>query len=591
MSHALRRKAPAEPLSPLAGVLKSSRRVFVCVAAMSGIINLLMLTGSLFMIQVYDRVLGSQSVPTLLALSLIASAAFIFQGILEVVRTRIISLVAERIDEDLGPRIHAAVADLPLRLPRGAQETLQPFRDLDAIRMFVAGPGPLAMFDVPWMPIYLIVLFLLHPLLGIVTVVGTLVLIGLTYLTEITSKEPAKAAGNAASARNLAADQVQRNAEVVRAMGLLPVLSARWQKSHTAYLVAQRRATKTSALLSGTSKTFRMILQSAMLGLGAYLVIKGQMSSGAIIAGTILSGRAMAPVDQAISAWKGFIAARFAYERLKQMLALYPDASERFQLPPPNKTLVLENLVVAAPGSPVPIVKRASLALQAGQAVGLIGPSASGKTSLIRGIVGVWPSLAGRVLFDGASIDQWTPETLGPAIGYLPQDSQIFDGTIAENISRFKAGASVESVIAAATAAGFHEHVVAFADGYNSAVGHGGAHLSAGQRQRLGLARALYGDPFVVVLDEPNANLDAEGEAAVIEAIGKVRERGGIAIVVAHRPSAIAAVDMLAVMNAGSIVAFGPRDEVLNKVIKRPGNNVIPHPAAREKIANAEVIA
>jgi ATP-binding cassette, subfamily C, bacterial len=551
----------------------------------SGIINVLMLTGSLFMMQVYDRVLGSHSVPTLVLLSMMATAAYLFQGGLDVVRTRVLTLVGEQIDEEVAPKVHKAVIDLPLRMSRGANEAMQPFRDVDAVRGFVAGPGPVAMFDIPWMPIYLIFLFLLHWSLFAATVIGALILIALTWLTDVKSKEPTKAALEAQSVRNQTADASQRGAEVVRAMGLEPVMAARWQAKHDLYMVMQRRVTFVTTGIAGAAKVVRMILQSTMLGLGAFLAIKGEISSGSIIAGTILSGRALAPIDQAIGAWKGFISARQAHDRLAKMLGLYPDKPEVFNLPAPTQSITVENLIVGAPGGRVPIVKRANFQVRAGQALGVIGPSASGKTTLIRALIGVWAPLGGRVLLDGAAIDQWDPTALGSSIGYLPQDVQLFDGTIAENIARFSEEASPEAVIAAARAASFHDHVVAFPDGYNTRIGQGGAHLSAGQRQRLGLARALYNNPFLVVLDEPNANLDAEGEASVVEAIKSVQARKGVAIVIAHRPSAVAAVDLILAMKNGEMVAFGPRDEVFGKILKN-ANNVVQHPAA----ARAEAV-
>jgi ATP-binding cassette subfamily C protein len=364
-------------------------------------------------------------------------------------------------------------------------------------------------------------------------------------------------------------------------MGFFGALDRRWREAHVAYVDAQRQVTARAGALSGFAKTLRFIVQSATLGLGAYLVIQNEMTGGGIIAGTILSGRALAPIDQAIAAWRGFLAARVANERLTRTLALAPPRRADFSLPRPSKTLSVENLVLAPPGATTPTVRRASFALRAGQALGVIGPSASGKTSLVRGVVGVWAPFAGKVCLDGASLDQWTPESLGPAIGYMPQDVQLFDGTIAENIARFADPVDDAAVMAAAKAAGFHDQIVAFPGGYDTRVGQGGAHLSAGQRQRLGLARALYGDPFLVVLDEPNSNLDAEGEAAVVGAIAGVRRRGGVVIVVAHRRSALETVDMLAVMRNGEIVAFGERDEVLAKVLEPQRRNVVPHPAVR----------
>ncbi len=581
-----RSKFQTAPRSPVTKVLILSKDALFGVGLMSGLINLLMLTGSLFMMQVYDRVLASHSVPTLVSLSFIAIVAYAFQGWLDALRSRILMLVGERIDAEVGPDVHASVLDLPLKALRPAGETLQPFRDLDAIRSFIGGPGLVALFDLPWMPIYLTFITLLHPSLGLVTVIGALILIALTIATEKSSAAPTRAALEAQSNRNSLADAAQRGAEVVRSMGMQQAMSQRWLQAHQKAMAAQRELGFSAGGLSTIARTFRMVLQSMMLGLGAYLAIRNEVSAGAIIAASILSARALAPIDQAIASWKGFLSARQGHGRIKELLVRFADRQPSFELPAPTKTLAVEGLIVAAPGSRVPIVKRAGFVLNAGQGLGIIGTSASGKTSLVRALIGVWQPLGGKVTMDGASIDQWDPEVLGRSIGYLPQDVQLFDGTIADNIARFKADADPALVIEAATMAGFHKAVIGFPDGYNTLVGQGGVQLSAGQRQRVGLARALFGRPFLLVLDEPNSNLDTEGETAVSEAIRGVRSRGGIAVVVAHRPSAIAAVDLLAVMRNGEVVAFGPRDDVLAKTVQN-ASNIIAHPAVRGEAARS----
>lgn len=420
------------------------------------------------------------------------------------------------------------------------------------------------------MPIYLVACYLLHPLLGVTALGGAVLLIFLTFLTEKLSYTPTRTAISAQSARNLSVDDAQRGAEVIRAMGMWPQLAERWREPHVAHLLAQRKVGFVVSTLSGIARMLRMMLQSTMLALGAYLAIKGEISAGSIIACSILATRALSPVDQAIGSWKAFIAARQARRRLKDLLGDDASAAPLFDLPTPTGNITVEQLYVAAPGSKDPIVKRVSLHLEAGQALGVIGSSASGKSTLVRALTGVWAPLAGRVMIDGASLDQWQPERLGPSIGYLPQDVQLFAGTIADNIGRFNASDNSEQIIEAARLAGIHDAVLNFPQGYMTRIGHGGVQLSAGQRQRIGLARALYGNPFLVVLDEPNANLDAEGEAAVASAIRAVRARGGIAVVVAHRPSAIAAVDTVLVMRAGEMAAFGPRDEVLAKAVVNP---------------------
>jgi PrtD family type I secretion system ABC transporter len=560
-----------ESRNQIAGVLAACRGSFIGIGLVSGIINLLTLTSSIFMMQVYDRVLASQSVPTLIALSIMAVAAYAFQGWLDILRGRVLMLIGERVDAEIGPKVHSVVVYLPLRNQDSSRDALQPFRQLEAVRSFLTGAGPVALFDMPWMPIYLVICFALHPLIGLVTLLGALALVLLTLLTEIKSKAPAKAAMEAYSERNAAAEAAQRGAEVVRAMGMLPALATRWDKANGAYLLAQRRANHVVGGLSATAKMARLILQSALLGLGGYLAIRGQISPGTIIAGSIIGSRALAPVDQAIGSWKSFVGARQGYQRLKTLLTLSFGQEKPFALPRPSRTLVIDNLTVAAPGTSKVIVRRLSFKLEAGQALGIIGPSASGKSTLARTLVGVWPGQVGRVMLDGASIDQWSPEALGPSIGYLPQDMQLFDGSVAENIARFSPDADSASVIRAAKAAAFHEHVLALPDGYDTKVGPAGAQLSTGQRQRLGLARALYGDPFLVVLDEPNSSLDAEGEAAVSTAIAALKARGAIAVVIAHRPSAIAAVDLIMVMKEGEAVAFGPKEKVLAKTVQNAG--------------------
>ncbi len=551
---------------------------------MSGIINVLMLTGSIFMMQVYDRVLASHSVPTLVALSILAAAVYAFQGWLDALRMRILMLIGEKMEGDVGPMVHRAVLAMPLEMPRAAGETLQPFRDLESIRSFLSGPGPVALLDLPWLPIYVAFIFLLHPMLGLITVIGAVFLVGLTFATEASSRTPTRKTLEAQSLRNSLADAAQRGAEAIRAMGMREDMSRMWRDAHMQAMQSQRALNFTTGNLSAVSKTFRFVLQSAVLGLGAYLAIRGDLSAGAIIAATILSARALAPIDQAIGSWKSFIAARQSHVRLRELLARRGDGEAPFALPAPKASVAAEGLIVAAPGSRQPIVKRASFTLSAGQGLGIIGTSASGKTSLIRAMIGIWKPLAGKVTMDGASIDQWDPEALGRSIGYLPQDVQLFDGSIAANIARFKQDADPELIIEAAKMAGFHNSVIAFPDGYDTIIGRGGVQLSAGQRQRVGLARALFGRPFLLALDEPNSNLDSDGEAAVSEAISGVRKRGGIAIVVAHRPSAIAAVDLLAVMRAGEVVAFGPRDEVLAKTVKN-ASNIVSHPAVRADVA------
>jgi len=563
--------------SAIAAVLSSCSSILFALAIVSGIINILMLTGSIFMMQVYDRVMSSHSVPTLVALALIAVGAYIFMGILDILRNRVLTLIGERIDTDVGPKIHEAVVQLPLQLSQNPQETVQPLRDLEHIRTFVSGPGLVSLFDLPWVPIYLIVIYLLHPALFSLAGSGAALLIVLTIFTEFRSKKPSYTALSAQSARNHFSDTAGRGGEVIKAMGMMPAFTNRWEEIQSSHLKAQRKLHFIIYGMSATSRMFRMILQSAVLGADAYLAVKGEISSGSIIAASILSSRALAPIDQAIAHWRSFVAARQSNARLKLLLSLMPGEVVSFELPPPTRSIIAQNVSVCAPATVTTIIRRISFNLDAGDALAIIGPSACGKSTLARALVGVWPAKMGKVMLDGAQVEQWKSEILGPAVGFLPQDIQLFEGTIANNIGRFSADASSDDVIKAAKAANFHDHIISFPEGYDTQVGPRGERLSGGQRQRLGLARALFGEPFLVVLDEPNAHLDADGEASVNQAICGVRERGGIVIVIAHRPSIIAAVNKLLAMKDGEMLAFGPKEEVLartvqnaEKILKQP---------------------
>jgi ATP-binding cassette subfamily C protein PrsD len=563
--------------SPISIALAANGRALLTLGLVSGIINILMLTGAVFMIQIYDRVLTSNSLPTLIALSAMAVAAYVLQGGLDAVRARVLSLIGERIDARIGPNLYTAVVDLPLRSARPGHETLQPFRDLEAVRSFMSGPGPIAFFDMPWLPVYLMICYLFHPLLGYAATLAAILLLGITALTDLRGSGPTRRALEAQSRRNLLADTGQRGAEVIRAMGMMPALAERWREMHIQHLAAQRSANFIIGGLSSLARTSRMVVQSCMLGLGAYLAIEGEISGGTIIAVSILASRALAPVDQAIGSWRGFVAARQGYGRLRQLLASFGEESGAFELPPPCKTLAAEALFVGPPGASKPIVRNIGFRLEAGQSLGIIGASASGKSTLARALVGVWTPLSGKVMLDCADLRHWPAGRLGPHIGYLPQEIQLFDGSIADNIARFQRPLDSEAAFAAARAAGFHEQILGLPNGFETYIGLGGIELSAGQKQRLGLARALYGDPFLVVLDEPNSNLDAEGERALKAAIAGVGARGGIAVVIAHRTSIVAAVSLVAVMRGGEIIAIGPREEILARPVSlvgaTPGRN------------------
>lgn len=541
--------------------------VIAALVATSALINLLALTAPLFMLQVYDRVLASRSVPTLVGLAALAAGLYAFQAMLEIIRARVLLRIGDCFDHQFSGRVHAAILRLPLET-RMPGDGLQPLRDLDNVRGFLSGSGPTALFDLPWMPLYLGICFLFHFWIGTTALVGALLLVALTLLTNALSQEPIRTAIKHNMARNALMEASRRNAEVVRAMGLTDRIAARWQEANGAYLSANRKAGDVAGLLGGIAKSLRTMLQSAILGVGAYLVIEQEASAGVMIAASIMMGRALAPVDLAIASWRPFLMARQSWARLKELLDLVPEAGPVMALPAPERSIRAESIAIAPPGERRPTVAGITFTVPAGSALGIIGPSGSGKSTLARVLAGAWAPASGKMRADGATFEQWDRAKLGRHIGYLPQGVELFDGTIAENIARFDPGAKAEDVVAAAQAAGVHDLIVRFEQGYETRIGEGGSCLSAGQAQRIGLARALYGDPFLVVLDEPNANLDAEGEAAVIKAIAGVRERNGIAIVVAHRPSAIAPVDLVLIMDAGRAKAFGPREEVLAKALQ-----------------------
>ncbi len=563
----LGRRAQSEVMQAVAAV----HGALAGIAAFSGVYNVLALTGSLFMLQVYDRVLTSRSVPTLIALSIIALGMFAIQGLLDWIRQRLLVRVGRRIDQQLSDRVFQTVLELPMRVRNGS-DGLSPLRDLDSVRAFMSSQGPVALLDLPWMPIYLAFVFFLHPWLGWLATAGAAMLILVTFVTEQKTRDPSTEAASLAGKRLMLAESGRRNAEVARAMGFGDRLNARWQKSNQAFLNTNDTAADVGGGLGALSKALRVALQSAMLGLGAYLTIRGEVSPGAIIAASITSARALAPIELAIANWKGFVSARQAKARLDDLLQRIPAESQRLALPSPVQDLRIEGMTAGPPvNPPKPLIRDVTLGLRAGQGLGVIGPSGAGKSSLARAIVGVWPILRGDVRLDGAGLDQWSASDLGRHVGYLPQDIELFEGTIAENIARFDEAATAESVIAAAKAADVDDLIRRFPDGYETRIGESGTALSAGQRQRVALARALYGNPFLVVLDEPNSNLDAEGELALSKAIAGVRQRGGIAIIIAHRQSAVQAVDLLAFVNNGVVQHFGPKEEVLRNMSEQRG--------------------
>ncbi|MFZ0528598.1 MAG: type I secretion system permease/ATPase [Xanthobacteraceae bacterium] len=557
------RQQPAS--SELAVALGACRRAFVATALFSGMSNILMLAGALFMLEVYDRVLPSRSVPTLVALLLLVAGLYGAQGLIDMIRSRILVRIGHSLDEAMSLRVYDAIVRLPLKIGSKGDGT-QPIRDLDAVRGFLSGSGPVAFFDLPWMPVYLAICFLFHPYIGLTALAGAIILVTLTVVTEIKTRRPIRSTAQFAVARNSLLEASRRNAEVITAMGMAGRISKHWRDLNHNYVVSSGRASDVGGGLGAFSRVLRMLLQSAILAVGAWLVINQESTPGIIIAGSILGGRALAPVDLAIANWRGFVGARQSWQRLSRLLGHLPPTTDPMPLRPPARSLVVQNGTVVPPGQQRVVCQEVNFTLAAGKAVGVIGPTGSGKSSLARMLVGVWTPARGTVRLDGATLDQWSPETLGRHVGYVPQDVELFNGTVAQNIARFEDPPDADAVIAAAHAAGVHDLIINLPDGYETMVGEQGSALSAGQAQRIALARALYRDPFLVVLDEPNSNLDAEGDEALTRAILGLRARGAITIVVAHRPSAIAGVDYILIMGKGRQQQFRPKEEVLSRL-------------------------
>ena len=540
------------------------RTGLLMVGIFSGVINVLALTGSIYMLQLYDRVLPSHSVATLVGLTIIMLGLYAGFGVFNFLRTRIMTRIGVKIERNLRERVLEAVMLLPLRARRGG-DGMQPIRDLDEVRGFLSGMGPTALFDVPWAPFYLGLVYLLHPWLGLLGISGAMVLLVLTVLTEARSRRSLREGALASSARLAFGDTLRRNAETVRALGMTQRVSQLWTTLDERHITQQVAVANVVGTYSSISKTLRIALQSTVLGLGAYLVLQGEATGGVMIAASILVSRALAPIELAIANWRGFVAFRQSSQRLSKLLALVPERSRVIALPKPSRSLEVQGLWVSAPGQRDTILQNVSFALKAGDGLGVIGPSAAGKSSLARTLVGAWLPRRGTVRLDGAAIDQWSHDALGSHLGYLPQDIELFAGSVAQNICRFDPAAASEAIIAAAIHADVHDMILRLPEGYQTQVGEGGTALSGGQRQRVALARALFGEPSLVVLDEPNSNLDAEGDTALASAIAAVRKRRGIIVVFAHRPSALAGLDLLMVLAKGQVQAFGPKDEILRQ--------------------------
>ena len=556
----------AEKRSEVRAALRACTSGLTMTGLFSLVINLLMLVSPLYMMQVYDRVLTSHSEETLVALTLLVFGLLAIMGLLELIRSRILVRVGARIERRLDGRVFESLVSRSIQGRERNDD--QPLRDLRALREFLSGPGPFAFFDSPWVPVYIGVIYLLHPVLALVAAVGALFLFCIALLNDLLTRRPLGRASHRYSESGVMAAAGQRNAEALRAMGMLEGLRRRWLMHQRDGLRHQARASDRAGLLTAASKTGRLILQTAILGAGAALVIQDAITAGAMIAASIILGRALAPVEQAIGQWRGFVAARSAYGRLAELLDSHPSANPRMGLPRAQTVLDVDHVSAGPPEARRPVVSGLNFSLVAGEAMAVIGPSASGKSTLARLLVGVWQPQSGSLRLDGVALDQWDPGDLGAQIGYLPQDVELFDGTVAENIARLDEDAAPEAIVEAAKLAGCHGMILDLPEGYNTVIGEAGSKLSGGQRQRLGLARAAYGEPFLVVLDEPNASLDAAGDRALADAIGEMKRRGWIVIVMAHRPSALEAADRLLVLQDGRQKAFGPKDTVLAATTK-----------------------
>ena len=576
------------PKNEIAQALLGFKKVFRTIGVFSAIINLLMLVPSLYMLQVYDRVLGSRNEITLLMLTLMMLGAFLVVSALELIRSFILVRMAAHMDMTLNRRVYTAAFEQNLK--RGGGNAGQALSDLTNIRQFMTGNALFAFFDAPWFPIYLLVIFLFDPWLGLFSACGSAILVALAFINEkVSHKQLAQANTMAIASTNLATNNL-RNAEVIEAMGMLPNLQARWFRLHSKFLQLQAEASEKAGIVGAVTKFTRNSLQSLVLGLGAWLAIDGHITPGMMIAASILMGKALSPVEQVIGVWKNFSNTRSAYERLTTLLTDNPPRRAGMELPKPQGAISVESLIAAPPGARVPVLRGVTFAIGAGDVLGVIGPSGAGKSTLARLLVGVWPALQGKVRLDNADIYQWNKDELGPNIGYLPQDIELFGGTVAENIGRF-GPPDAERITIAAQRAGVHDMILHLPQGYDTILGDGGAGLSGGQKQRLGLARAMYGDPAVMVLDEPNSNLDDIGEKALVDAIADLRARGKTIVLITHRTSIIGITNKLLLIRDGQVEMFGPTDQVLGELQRnqQPASSAAPaaapNAAAQPRVA------
>lgn len=569
--------------------LRAIAPAFGTAIVFSFFLNLLMFVSPLYMLQIYDRVLGTRNLATLAGLTVIAAVLLMVWAGLETLRSRLLVRAGLLFDDRFAAPMFKVVHQGILLQPEAVNQ--QHLRDIDVFREFLTGPGLIAFCDAPWFPVFVLAAFVLHPWFGFIAILGGVVTLGLALLNEISTRKTLLAASKASMAAGQSAQATFRNTEVVQAMGMVEALVGRWSRHHDGVLALQAKASDRAGAIIAFTKFFRMFLQTSILGTGAYLAVQHQITAGMMIAASILIGRALQPIEMAVGNWKGFLAAREAYGRMGRLLALVGAEPERMSLPRPLGSLNVENIVAGAPGGKAPILRGVSFAVGAGELLGIVGPSAAGKSSLARVLVGVWQVAAGAVRLDGSDLFHWDPKELGRHLGYLPQDVELFGGTIAENIARFDEIDS-EAVIAAAQLAGCHELIQNLPEGYNTNIGDNGHVLSGGQRQRIGFARSLYHSPSLIVLDEPNANLDSAGEEALLAALQKLKAMGATVVLVTHKINILSIVDKLMIMQDGMVQAFGSRDEILRrvtgpKVVKSaPGQGSAPVVASNENRAS-----
>jgi ATP-binding cassette subfamily C protein len=573
---------PAGNTPPLVDGLRAIAPTVRSVLVFSLCINVLMFVSPLYMLQIYDRVMSSRSVGTLIAITVIAGILLAVYGLLEMTRSRVLVRAGIMFDQKIANPAFNAIHRGMLRRPGG--NLGQGLRDVDTLREFLTGAGLLAFCDAPWFPVFVFGAFLLHPWYGWIAIIGSLVIWGLTLLNEIITRRDLTEATAASMIASQRAATTFRNIEVLQAMGMLGALRSIWSGVHLTHLGWQARASDRAGTLMAGTKFFRTFLQTVILGVGGYLAIQREISPGGIIAGSIIIGRALQPMELAVGNWKGFVAARGAYKRLRELFELAGTQPEQMSLPKPLGAVSVENVLAAAPGQRTVILRGVSFLLPAGEALCIVGPSGAGKTTLARVLTGIWPIASGALRLDGYDLSQWDPQELGQYIGYLPQDVELFSGTVAQNISRFQEEANPEHIIAASILAGCHEVIQQMADGYNTQIGDGGQALSGGQRQRVALARALYGNPSLVVLDEPNSNLDSAGEDALTQAIRAMKTNGTTVVLITHKINILATADKILVMAGGVVQSFGPRDEILSRLA---GPRAVPSPPAQQSAVPA----